>query len=249
MVLAMSRPQLHPRSRVYWLRKRVPADLVAVVGRREVTLSLGTRDPDEAKRRYAGELLKLEERWAGLRSGPRTLSEREAHEFAVEIHDRWLSEFRDFPSRQTFWRTDLGDGLWRPDGDPDALVLDRSRALLERARAPGTDRREMVRSKLRDWCGEQAAALAAARGLILDTSGRDELTRAVAAAVQRACLALERRTRGEHVAPARSGDLDPASVSSAGAAPTAPSERAGTPLAFAALIEGWAAEATPTRAA
>ena len=246
MVLAMSRPQLHPRSRVYWLRKRVPADLVAVVGRREVTFSLGTRDPDEAKRRNARELLKLEERWAGLRAGPRTLTEREAHELAVEIHDRWLSEFRDFPSRQTFWRTDLGDELWRSGDDPDASVLDRSRLLLERARAPEADRRQMIRFKLRDWCGKQADALAAGRGIVLDAIGRHELVRAIAEAVQRASLALERGTRGEHLALARSEEAGALSALGvpATASPT-PSTSMGAPLTFAALIEGWATEATP----
>ena len=34
IVLQMSRPQLCPRSGVYWLRKGVPADLLAVVGGR-----------------------------------------------------------------------------------------------------------------------------------------------------------------------------------------------------------------------
>lgn len=246
MVLAMSRPHLHPRSRVYWLRKRVPADLVAVVGRREITLSLGTRDPEEAKRRNAQELIKLEERWAGLRAGPRTLTEREAHEAAVEIYDRWLTEYHDFPSRQTFWRTDLGDGLWRSDGDPDASVLDRSRALLEHARAPGMDRREMVRIELRDWCTEQADALALGRGLVLDAPGRHELARAVAAAVQRACLALERSAHGEAPAfsPIRNAETIAAS-SSDDAVSAAPVGGLAKPLTFAALIEAWAAEAAP----
>lgn len=69
MVLAMSRPQLRKGSRVPRLRKRVPADLVALVGRREVTLSLGTTDRREAKRRLAEEAAKLEAEWARLRQG------------------------------------------------------------------------------------------------------------------------------------------------------------------------------------
>ncbi|MFL5220031.1 MAG: DUF6538 domain-containing protein [Microvirga sp.] len=53
---------------MYWLRKRVPRDLIAVLGKREVKRSLGTRDPGEAKRRHAEELTKLEKRWEELRS-------------------------------------------------------------------------------------------------------------------------------------------------------------------------------------
>ena len=50
MALAMSRPWKHPRTGIYWLRKRVPAALIAVVGKREEKHSLKTRDPGEAKR-------------------------------------------------------------------------------------------------------------------------------------------------------------------------------------------------------
>jgi len=44
MPLAMSRPWKHPSSGVYWLRKGVPEDLRALVGKREEKRSLQTRD-------------------------------------------------------------------------------------------------------------------------------------------------------------------------------------------------------------
>jgi hypothetical protein len=53
MPLAMSRPWKHPNSGVYWLRKGVPEDLRALVGKREEKRSLGTRDPIEAKRKHS----------------------------------------------------------------------------------------------------------------------------------------------------------------------------------------------------
>ena len=53
MTLPMARPQKHPHSGVYWLRKRVPDDLRQLVGKREAKRSLGTRNPEEAKRRHA----------------------------------------------------------------------------------------------------------------------------------------------------------------------------------------------------
>jgi hypothetical protein len=46
--------------------------------KREEKQSLGTRDPNEAKRVHARALAELGERWANLRSGTRVLSEREA---------------------------------------------------------------------------------------------------------------------------------------------------------------------------
>ncbi len=44
MVLRMSRPTKHPRTGVYWLRKRVPADIEVLIGRQVITKTLGTRD-------------------------------------------------------------------------------------------------------------------------------------------------------------------------------------------------------------
>jgi len=38
-----------PRSGIFWLRKRVPADLQSFVGKREEKISLRTRDAVEAK--------------------------------------------------------------------------------------------------------------------------------------------------------------------------------------------------------
>jgi hypothetical protein len=68
MVLAMARPWQHPRTGIFWLRKRVPADLVPIVNRREEKRTLGTRDPAEAKKRHAEALAELERRWEQLRS-------------------------------------------------------------------------------------------------------------------------------------------------------------------------------------
>ena len=97
MVLAMSRLFQHPKTGVFWLRKRVPADLVAVLGKTKERYSLKTRDPAVAKQRHAEELLKLEKRWAGLRSGPKSLTEMKAHELARAAHDHWLALHRDNP--------------------------------------------------------------------------------------------------------------------------------------------------------
>jgi len=50
MVLSMTRPWKHPKTRVYWLRKRVPATLQPLVGKTEEKHSVGTKDLAEAKR-------------------------------------------------------------------------------------------------------------------------------------------------------------------------------------------------------
>jgi hypothetical protein len=74
MALAMARPWKHPKTGIYWLRKRIPDDLCPLLGKREEKQSLGTRDPNEAKRVHAQALAELAERWANLRSGARALS-------------------------------------------------------------------------------------------------------------------------------------------------------------------------------
>lgn len=48
MVLRVSRLTKHPKTGIYWLRKRVPTDILQLVGREIVTKSLETRDPEEA---------------------------------------------------------------------------------------------------------------------------------------------------------------------------------------------------------
>src|SRR6202140_4733547 len=114
MPLAMSRPWKHPRSGVHYLRKGVPEDLRQLVGKREEKRSLETRDPAEAKRRHAEALADVEVRWANLRAGPKALTEREAHQLAVTVHDRWLRQPADNPSQQTAWNLDLANRLFAP---------------------------------------------------------------------------------------------------------------------------------------
>jgi hypothetical protein len=123
MALAMSRPQKHPKTGVYWIRKRVPADLVPVVGKAEVTRSLGTKDPVEAKRRHRDALAEIEAQWAKLQGGEQTLTEREAHALAVTIYENWLVLHRDNPSEQYLWHTELFEELWTasplPEREPE----------------------------------------------------------------------------------------------------------------------------------
>ncbi|WP_018259674.1 DUF6538 domain-containing protein [Methylobacterium sp. WSM2598] len=241
MVLSMSRPQLHPRTQTYWLRKRVPADLVSVVGRKEVTLSLQTKDPAEAKRRYAEELVKLEARWAALRKGPQKLSEREAHEIATTVHDSWLARHADEPSTQTFWPVELGKRVFtRPP-------LDISRPAVEAFCDPPEIGRLMV---LEQWCREAADHELQVRGLLADEDTRTKLARAIGAAVQRASLSLQQMARGEWPngyslpasLPARRSIEAAAKVAAPPHANQAPNRNAGF-VTLSGLVEKWWLEA------
>src|SRR5215213_7951406 len=182
MPLTMARPWKHPKTGIYWIRKGVPEDLRALVGKREEKRSLETRDPDEAKRRHAEALAEIEARWANLRTGPKSLTEREAHAMAAAVHDRWLEIHADNPSQQVFWRTDLMDRLWAPQPTWDVDVL------LEKTIQWHFDPDTRKAKEQEPWCEKRADECLAARGLIVDEASRLKLAKAVAAAVQRASI-------------------------------------------------------------
>lgn len=186
MVLCMARPFKHPKTGMYWLRRRVPADLVPIIGKREELLSLKTKDASEAKRLHATALAEIDARWATLRAGTTKLTEREAVEIARDLFDRWIELHRDEPSQQTRWRTDLFESLWRP---PTADELSRPLGEID---VDGVKRREMEALAF-----DGADTLLQGRGLITDGESRGKLAKAVALVLQRASLALAAQARGE----------------------------------------------------
>jgi hypothetical protein len=229
MPLAMSRPWKHPNSGVYWLRKGVPEDLRALVGKREEKRSLQTRDPAEAKRRHAEALAEIESRWASLRVGPKTLTEIEAHQMAAVVHDRWLQQHQDNPSQQTSWRTDLGDRLFAPPKFPTMDEIRGGTFLTD----IDLDAIEVL--KMEKWCLEVADGRLAAHGLVVDDQSRRKLAVAIGIAVQRASLTLARLAKGEIFS---SAALFPAHSKSAAPADT-------RPLTFKFLVDGWSTERRP----
>ena len=236
MALAMSRPWKHPKTGVYWLRKRVPGDLRLRVGKREEKRSLKTRDPAEAKRRHLQALTDLEAKWANLRAGSRTLTEREAHSIAAVVHDDWLKIYRDNPSELNFWPTSLGERVFMPRPSP----IGTGRSMVETVRA-GIDDGTFKIMELEKWCLERADGLIHARGLLTDETARARLAKAIAAAVQRASVTLDRYARGEE---------EPETIRTAALPDKAKSHRlpisgSGKSLRFDELMAGWALEKRP----
>ena len=97
MALPMTRPIKHPKTGIFMLRKRVPDELRSVLGKREEKLSLGTRDPQEAKRLHAEALAKLESQWANLRRPEKSLSWQEVQAFVATFVNEYLAEFVGVP--------------------------------------------------------------------------------------------------------------------------------------------------------
>jgi len=232
MPLSMSRPWKHPDSGVYWFRRAVPADLRARVGKREEKRSLQTKDPSIARRRHAEALAEVEVRWANLRGGVRTLSEREAHELAAVAHDRWLELYKDNPSEQTTWRVDLGDRLWRP---PAALAGPLASNFLSEYDADAAKLRDME-----NWCRAGAKDCLAARGLVVDQESELVLAKALSFAIQRASLTLARYAKGEFGVGPRAGGAGGVWQGNSSVMPDA-----GLPVPLAELAKGWSAERKP----
>jgi hypothetical protein len=146
MALAMSRPWKHPKTGVYWLRKRVPDALQPLVGKQEEKRSFATKDPTEAKLRLLQAVSELETKWKNLQAGPQTLSEQKAHRLARSIHDEWIAKYQANPSEQTFWNVELRSRLWAAPAP-----IDMSRPLLEIV-TPDVDNDSLRISGLKEWC-------------------------------------------------------------------------------------------------
>ena len=238
----MSRPQLRKDAHVYRFRKRVPADLVAIVGRREVVFSLRTSDPKEAKRLHSEELAKLESHWANLRrhppngtldarpadteasAVPRSLSEREAAGRAQWMYAHWLGLHRENPSQQRFWPTGLYRHLWR--ASPGRTTV---RAALDLRSSEKVE-------ELERWCRLQAETVLDLHDVDVDDVSTLLVAKAVAAQVQRASLALAALARGEPERPFTA----PQTATSPASQPVV------KPVLLSELIEAWWREAERT---
>jgi hypothetical protein len=109
MALAMARPWKHPKTGIYWLRKHVPEELRAAVGKVEEKFSLKTRDPAEAKRLHAAALVALEERWTRLREPQRKLDISEFANISEEAFQRCVAQ-DSIPGIN--WDSEVGERLW-----------------------------------------------------------------------------------------------------------------------------------------
>lgn len=233
MALAMSRPWKHPKTGIYWLRKRVPDDLQKLVGKREEKQSLGTRDPAEAKRKHLAALTAVEERWANLKVGPRRLTEREAHELAQAQHDEWLALYRDEPSDNP-WIMAWGEHCFmnlQYSGPPDDS---------DSRRRYYSDLHEI--SRLEQRCLARADQSLQDLGLLVDKGSRQLYAEAIAHAYQRASRRLLQWRLGnlDDDWPIRSPTPSGAAQSNSASAPAA------LPVSFNDLIKDWSAETTPS---
>jgi hypothetical protein len=103
----MARPWKHPKTGVYWLRKRVPERLIKLVGKREELCTLDTKDSGEARARHAIKLAEVEARWANLARGEQELNHKQIHAIAGEIYRAQVAAHESDPGSREQWANAL----------------------------------------------------------------------------------------------------------------------------------------------
>jgi len=258
MVLAMSRPFKHPKTGVYWLRKRLPADIAELTGRSIITKTLGTKDPEEAKRKHAAVLAELEFEWAQIRlrgrpndpdgvanaefeDATRVITDREAHFLAKPVHDKWLADFHENPSEQLYWHTNLYEGMWTKYPLPQTETIPGVEGIADAI--PGTIPIENILWKaMRKRSVETAQMILRENGFMDDEWSVHKTSRAVAAALQKASLTLQRLESGDFELEGDHAGLNPRSPKS-GIDPSDTKPRSSgamvTATTLTGLVESW----------
>jgi hypothetical protein len=105
----MQAPWKNPRSENLWFRRRVPANLVAFMGKREVKFSLGTSDPKLAQVRFKEKNAELERMWHEHLNGHEytKLSQRQISALAGEFYRELVATHGENPGRPFEWEGEL----------------------------------------------------------------------------------------------------------------------------------------------
>ena len=110
MRLRTATPWKHPKTGVYWFRKAVPLALRALVGKREINQTLGTKDRAEAISRFLPIAAQIDQEWARLRriaehpeEEPKRLTLKQIQGLAGEFYRWFVSKHDDNPGSAKEW--------------------------------------------------------------------------------------------------------------------------------------------------
>lgn len=197
MVLSMTRPFLHPKTGVFYFRKGVPEHLRPILGKREEKVSLGTKDPAEARRRHAVVAAEVDVAWGKAMAAPvlvpdvpeTPLPEREVVALSGELYRETVEEHGANPGRAVVWQKKL---------------MDLQLALPERLREPGV--RQTFRGQWVFGPAQVAGRLLGGdidrflerRGLRLPWQSRNLLCYHGALALAQAYRELAKRAQGDY---------------------------------------------------
>ncbi len=112
MGFRMYQPWEHPRSKVWWFRRRIPVRLVRFgIVAREIKESLHTTDWDEAVLRCSERNLHYERAWRDLEAAfgktPDQLTRRQIVALAGAFYKEMVAAHRDDPGRPIIWEESL----------------------------------------------------------------------------------------------------------------------------------------------
>ncbi len=169
MALIMPTPFKDKASGIYYLRVRVPVDLVSKYGRPEVSKSLRTREPSEAKERFAAEYAAIQKRWAALRAEPEPLPLKRIVSLAGRVYRDLMASLETEPGDTSIWEQ------------------------VQRLNAQaGTDE-----ATLEQWYGDAVDELLFSEGIATDAHSRSRLLKEVQRAWEQATQQQHKRSQGD----------------------------------------------------
>jgi integrase len=172
-------------------RKRIPKDVLSKVGgvtlaipigdevahvvvsanAAEITCSLRTRDPREAKERHTCAATYLDSVWQSLREGPKRLTQKQIAALAGEAYRSPVALFEDDPGNPFIWKQ------------------------IDRLHAEAMEGGEATREQ---WFGETVDQILARHHLVVDTDSRLALIEAASKAIVEASARLGRNAEGDY---------------------------------------------------
>lgn len=187
MVLQMARPQKSKKSGVYYFRQKTPADLVAVFGKTEVTWTLRTKDPEEAKVRNIEAVRKQAMIWAALRRRPEPLLHQQIVALSGIIYRDHMAAMDLEPGEPAVWVETL--------------------ALLDRLAA---DPAEQER-----WYAPTIENLLLERGLVTDDASKKRLVQEADKAFRQVAEQQLKRAEGDYSPDPKANRFPPVTASHA----------------------------------
>lgn len=222
-VLRMASPFKHPKTSVYYVRRAVPRDLQEVLGRREYLKSLGTKDPAEAKTRFAAAFAESEAIFARARAGIGvidTLDEQQVKDVA-DAWAAWVLE-EDEETRLE----GLSDRAYEKMQETFDIVIPKLRS-------------ELARGQVDEGTAWEFDDFLKSHGFNIPISSPDyrRVHMAMLRAWVRAIEQEQQRHRGEPIETPKAPEIGPRRL---------PSDDKGDPARLSGAFQGWRRERKPT---
>lgn len=155
---------------VYYLRMRIPRDLLVTGGPTHVKRSLGTKDPQEAKLRFIEEERRLRREWEARRNGPQPIPHQQLVALAGVVYREVMATAPEEPGSPATW---------------DHVVRIGEKAMLDRDAAER-------------WYGPMMDKVLSDEGLLPDTHSRLRLLEETHRVVLRAAEQKKRQAEGDY---------------------------------------------------